>query len=269
MDKGLIGLVLSSTFGLKASVSLCHKTRPTQSSRSSRSSRLRLGCTRSKSLYPWLGSWVGCQGLFHVPDHLCRTCKELFMPLQMAKQPENTGPRHSSSNDRWHTTVHWLRALLGNGQGSDTAVVHRGRCFSFWYGSHSLLIRVGPSGVLGFRAREVGLGKILRRPCVPIRMGVADSFLYAVAAEIALALESLGIGICRSKAHPWQRPPSKVKSAATLCTRLSEGAALPQMLDHVPRLPAPDRETSFKVWPWHMCMGLARKENHDCVTVCL
>ena len=66
------------------------------------------------------------------------------------------------------------------GQGRDTAVVHRGRCFSFWYGSHSLLIRVGSSGVLGFGTREVGLGEILRaegRPCVPTRLGVAGSCL--------------------------------------------------------------------------------------------
>ena len=46
-------------------------------------------------------------------------------------------------------------------------------------------------------------------------------------------------------------------------------SALPQMLDLVPRLPAPDRETAFKVWPWRMWIGLARKENPDFVTICL
>ena len=40
-----------------------------------------------------------------------------------------------------------------------------------------------------------------------------------------------------------------------------------QLLDHVRRLPAPDRETAFKVWPWRMWIRLARKENLDFVTV--
>ena len=120
----------------RASMSLCHKTRPTQSSRSSRSSRLRLGCTRSKRLCPWLGSWVGCQALYHVSDHLCRTCEEQFMPLRMARQPENMGPRHSSSSDGWNTQrigsgkrQPVQDAVCPCGQGRDTAVVHRGRCF--------------------------------------------------------------------------------------------------------------------------------------------
>ena len=67
--------------------------------------------------------------------------------------------------------------------------------------------------------------------------------------------------------EPFFTHPSN-KSADAM-SRLCEGAALPQMLDHVPRLPAPDRETAFKVWSWRMWTGLARKENHDFVTVYL
>ena len=44
------------------------------------------------------------------------------------------------------------------------------------------------------------------------------------------------------------------KSADAL-SRPSEGAALPQLLDHMARLPAPDRETAFNVWPWRLCLG--------------
>ena len=192
VDEGFIGLVLNSTFGLQASMSQCRKTRPTQSSRSSRnsrSSRLCLGGARSKSLCPWLGSCVGCQALFHVQAHLCRPCGEQFMPPRMARQPENTGPRQSSSNEGWNTQcMAWgspgklqlvQDAVCLCGQRRDTAVVHRGRCFSFWCGSHSLLVRVCSSLVLGIGAREVGLGEIPRigeRLCFPIRMRVGGSF---------------------------------------------------------------------------------------------
>ena len=110
----------------------------------------------------------------------------------------------------------------------------------------------------------MGLGEILRRPCVPIRMEVAGSFLFARAVEIALAVESLGMEFVEVK-----HIPGKSNESADALSRLSEGAALPQMSDHVPRLPALDRETAFKVWPWHMWIAFARKENHDFVTVCL
>ena len=68
-------------------------------------------------------------------------------------------------------------------------------------------------------------------------------------------------GTFRNEAHRW------LEQSADALSRLSEGAALPRLLDHV--LPAPDRETALKVWPWCMWIGLARTENPDFVTYCL
>ena len=115
-------------------MSLSHKTRPTQSSRSLRSSRLRLGCTRSKSLFPWLGSWVGCQALFHVPNHLCRTCGS------NSCHSEWRGSQRTQAQGTHLQTTGGIRSapaqgspgkrqpvqdpVCSCGQGSDTAMVH-------------------------------------------------------------------------------------------------------------------------------------------------
>ena len=168
-------------------------------------------------------------------------------------------------------------AVCPCGHGRDIAVVHRRQCFSFWNGSHSLLIRVGSSGVLGIvagwdsetfcaqkgdpafqsewespalvcsvlvfsdlvnasrcqvsfmsdRKAALGAASWLRSPA---------ALMGALAAEIALKLVEV------------KHIPGTSNKSANAVSRLSEGAALPQLLDHVPRLPAPDRGTAFKVW---------------------
>ena len=54
------------------------------------------------------------QALFHVPDHLCRTCGEQFMPLRVARQPEKHRPKALIFKRRVENAVDWLRALLGD-----------------------------------------------------------------------------------------------------------------------------------------------------------
>ena len=81
------------------------------------------------------------------------------------------------------------------------------------------------------------------------RLRSPAALMGALAAEIALALESLGMELVEVK----HIPGTSNKSADAL-SRLSEGAALPQMLDHVPRLPAPDCETAFKCVALALCL---------------
>ena len=70
------------------------------------------------------------------------------------------------------------------------------------------------------------------------RLTSPAALMGALAAEIALALESLGVELVEVK-----HIPGTGNKSADASSRLSEGAALPQMLYHVPRLPALDHET--------------------------
>ena len=178
---------------LQASMSLCHKTRPTQSSRSLRSSRRRLGCTRSKSLCP-------IRGWDHGLDvKRCSTCPTICVALVGAihatpngEQPENTGPRHSSSNDGWNTQCIGIRALLGNASRFKTQFALAARAVtSLWsivadaslFGMGAILYssELVPQAY-GLRSSGSGTWRdsahVEGRPCVPIRMGVAGSFLF-------------------------------------------------------------------------------------------